>query len=99
MYKFLCGNMISCLGYISSEFLGDSMLHILGTNKIMILLYLFPPRLWDLEKQIKQLRNYRDNYQAFCKWVYDAKRRQDSLESMKFGDSNTVMRFLNEQKV
>uniref|UniRef100_G3TU65 Desmoplakin n=1 Tax=Loxodonta africana TaxID=9785 RepID=G3TU65_LOXAF len=55
-------------------------------------------RLWDLEKQIKQLRNYRDNYQAFCKWLYDAKRRQDSLESMKFGDSNTVMRFLNEQK-
>lgn len=56
-------------------------------------------RLWDLEKQIKQLRNYRDNYQTFCKWLYDAKRRQDSLESMKFGDSNTVMRFLNEQKV
>lgn len=55
-------------------------------------------RLWDLEKQIKQLRNYRDNYQAFCKWLYDAKRRQDALESMKFGDSNTVMRFLNEQK-
>ncbi|XP_017900895.1 PREDICTED: desmoplakin, partial [Capra hircus] len=55
-------------------------------------------RLWDLEKQIKQLRNYRDNYQTFCKWLYDAKRRQDSLESMKFGDSNTVMRFLNEQK-
>ncbi|KAK1339689.1 hypothetical protein QTO34_018244 [Cnephaeus nilssonii] len=55
-------------------------------------------KLWDLEKQIKQLRNYRDNYQAFCKWLYDAKRRQDSLESMKFGDSNTVMRFLNEQK-
>lgn len=50
-------------------------------------------RLWDLEKQIKQLRNYRDNYQTFCKWLYDAKRRQDSLESMKFGDSNTVMRF------
>uniref|UniRef100_A0A4X1SI11 Desmoplakin n=1 Tax=Sus scrofa TaxID=9823 RepID=A0A4X1SI11_PIG len=55
-------------------------------------------RLWDLEKQIKQLRNYRDNYQAFCKWLYDAKRRQDNLESMKFGDSSTVLRFLNEQK-
>lgn len=58
-----------------------------------------PHRLWDLEKQIKQLRNYRDNYQGFCKWLYDAKRRQDALESMKFSDSNTVMRYLNEQKV
>lgn len=65
----------------------------------LIILYIFSRRLWDLEKQIKQLRNYRDNYQSFCKWLYDAKRRQDSLESMKFGDSNTVMRFLNEQKV
>eukprot|EP00070_Physeter_catodon_P027794 XP_028334688.1 desmoplakin [Physeter catodon] len=55
-------------------------------------------RLWDLEKQIKQLRNYRDNYQTFCKWLCDAKRCQDNLESMKFGDSNMVMRFLNEQK-
>ena len=66
---------------------------------MIILLSLIFTRLWDLEKQIKQLRNYRDNYQTFCKWLYDAKRRQDSLESMKFGDSNTVMRFLNEQKV
>lgn len=72
---------------------------ILETDKrVSIILSIFP-RLWDLEKQIKQLRNYRDNYQSFCKWLYDAKRRQDSLESMKFGDSNTVMRFLNEQKV
>ncbi|NWX36150.1 DESP protein, partial [Notiomystis cincta] len=55
-------------------------------------------RSWDLERQIKQLKTYRDLYQALCKWICDAKRRQDSIESMKLCDSNTIMRYLHDQK-
>lgn len=56
-------------------------------------------RSWDLERQIKQLKTYRDLYQALCKWICDAKRRQDSIESMKLCDSNSIMRYLHDQKV
>lgn len=55
-------------------------------------------RSWDLERQIKQLKTYRDLYQALCKWICDAKRRQDSIESTKLCDSNTIMRYLHDQK-
>ena len=59
----------------------------------------FFSRSWDLERPIKQLKTYRDLYQALCKWICDAKRRQDSIESMKLCDSNTIMRYLHDQKV
>uniref|UniRef100_A0A8C9L6C7 Desmoplakin n=1 Tax=Serinus canaria TaxID=9135 RepID=A0A8C9L6C7_SERCA len=55
-------------------------------------------RSWDLERQIKQLKTYRDLYQALSKWMCDAKRRQDAIESMKLCDSNTIMRYLHDQK-
>lgn len=61
--------------------------------------FFFFSRSWDLERQIKQLKTYRDLYQALCKWICDAKRRQDSIESMKLCDSNTIMRYLHDQKV
>uniref|UniRef100_A0A8D0GP55 Desmoplakin n=1 Tax=Sphenodon punctatus TaxID=8508 RepID=A0A8D0GP55_SPHPU len=43
-------------------------------------------RSWDLEKQVKH------------KWICDARRRQDSIEAIKLGDCNTVLRYLHEQK-
>ncbi|XP_074843814.1 desmoplakin isoform X4 [Carettochelys insculpta] len=55
-------------------------------------------RSWDLERQVKQLKMYRDLYQALNKWICDAKRRQDAIESVKLGDCNTIMRYSHEQK-
>ncbi|CAJ0930623.1 unnamed protein product [Ranitomeya imitator] len=55
-------------------------------------------RSWELEKQGKQLRNYRDMYQALSKWITDTKQKIDVLESAKLSDANTVTRYLNEQK-
>ncbi|XP_029446471.1 desmoplakin isoform X2 [Rhinatrema bivittatum] len=55
-------------------------------------------RSWELEKQGKELRNYRELYQVLSKWISDTKHRQDMIESAKFPDSHTVMRYLNEQK-
>ncbi|CAH2284271.1 desmoplakin isoform X2 [Pelobates cultripes] len=55
-------------------------------------------RSWELEKQGKQLRNYRDLHQALSKWISDTKHKQDTLESAKLTDSTAVARYLNEQK-
>ncbi|XP_032624497.1 desmoplakin isoform X3 [Chelonoidis abingdonii] len=55
-------------------------------------------RSWDLERQVKQLKTYRDLYQALNKWICDAKRRQDAIEAVKLGDCNTIMRYSHEQK-
>ncbi|KAJ1200612.1 hypothetical protein NDU88_004435 [Pleurodeles waltl] len=55
-------------------------------------------RSWELEKQGKQLRNYRQLWQGLSKWISDTKHRQDIIESTKLIDSNTVSRYLNEQK-
>ncbi|KAM9307873.1 desmoplakin [Gastrophryne carolinensis] len=55
-------------------------------------------RSWELEKQGKQLSNYRDIYGSFSKWISDTKHKQDVLESAKLSDANSVARYLNEQK-
>ncbi|XP_043364283.1 desmoplakin isoform X4 [Dermochelys coriacea] len=55
-------------------------------------------RSWDLERQVKLLKTYRDLYQVLNKWICDAKRRQDAIESVKLGDCNTIMRYSHEQK-
>ncbi|XP_030064734.1 desmoplakin isoform X1 [Microcaecilia unicolor] len=55
-------------------------------------------RSWELDKESKQLRNYRELYQALSRWICDAKSRQDTIESAKFPDAHSVMRYLNEQK-
>ncbi|XP_078544197.1 desmoplakin isoform X2 [Lissotriton helveticus] len=56
-------------------------------------------RSWELEKQGKQLRNYRQLWQGLSRWIGDTKHRQDVIESTKLVDSNTVSRYLNEQKI
>lgn len=65
----------------------------------MLILHCVSFRSWDLEKQVKQLRTYRDLYQVLNKWIFDARRRQDAIETMKLSDVSTVMRYLQEQKV
>nr|XP_033790624.1 desmoplakin isoform X2 [Geotrypetes seraphini] len=55
-------------------------------------------RSWELEKESKQLRNFRELYQTLSKWIVDAKNRQDTIESAKFSDAHAVGRYLNEQK-
>ncbi|XP_073487117.1 desmoplakin isoform X2 [Aquarana catesbeiana] len=55
-------------------------------------------RSWELEKQGKQLKNYRDMYQALMRWIGDTKHKQDALESSKLTDASSVARYVNEQK-
>ncbi|XP_039609316.1 desmoplakin isoform X5 [Polypterus senegalus] len=55
-------------------------------------------RLWDLEKQLKQLKYYRDNKDAVNNWINVTKQRQDSLMSASFGDSKALIENLNDQK-
>ncbi|MBN3293126.1 DESP protein, partial [Polypterus senegalus] len=54
--------------------------------------------LWDLEKQLKQLKYYRDNKDAVNNWINVTKQRQDSLMSASFGDSKALIENLNDQK-
>ncbi|XP_064409493.1 desmoplakin isoform X7 [Latimeria chalumnae] len=55
-------------------------------------------RLWDLEKQSKQLQYYRDLYQLNSKWIDETRHKQDALQSAKFEDIKTIMEYLNEQR-
>ncbi|XP_028659796.1 desmoplakin-A isoform X4 [Erpetoichthys calabaricus] len=55
-------------------------------------------RLWDLEKQLKQLKYYRDNKDTVNNWINVTKQRQDSLMSASFGDSKALIENLNDQK-
>uniref|UniRef100_A0A8C5P9V3 Desmoplakin n=1 Tax=Leptobrachium leishanense TaxID=445787 RepID=A0A8C5P9V3_9ANUR len=55
-------------------------------------------RSWELEKQGKQLRHYRDLHQTLSRWISDTKQKQDNLESAKLTDSTIVARYMNEQK-
>ncbi|XP_053570695.1 desmoplakin isoform X4 [Bombina bombina] len=55
-------------------------------------------RSWELEKQGKQLRNYRDMYQNVSKWISDTKHKQDIIESAKLSDANTIARYITDQK-
>lgn len=56
-------------------------------------------RSWELEKQGKQLSNYRDMYQSLSKWIGDTKQKLDVLETAKLTDAHAVARSINEQKV
>ncbi|XP_077348280.1 desmoplakin isoform X3 [Lithobates pipiens] len=55
-------------------------------------------RSWELEKQGKQLKIFRDMYQALMRWIGDTKHKQDALESSKLTDASSVARYVNEQK-
>lgn len=58
----------------------------------------FLSRLWDLEKQEKQLDHYQQCNTSLEDWMDNARKRQDSLQMSKFTDIQTLMGYLNQQK-
>ncbi|XP_038819796.1 desmoplakin-like [Salvelinus namaycush] len=56
-------------------------------------------RVWDLEKQEKQLRHFQQSSGVVDQWIDNAKQRQDTLQAAKFSDIQAVMEHLNQQKV
>lgn len=58
----------------------------------------FLSRLWDLEKQEKQLDHYQQNSTSLEQWIDNARKRQDTLQTAKFTDIQTLMDHLNQQK-
>eukprot|EP00063_Salmo_salar_P071658 XP_014046493.1 PREDICTED: desmoplakin-like [Salmo salar] len=56
-------------------------------------------RVWDLEKQEKQLRHFQQSSGVVDQWIDNAKQRQDTLQAAKFSDIQALMEHLNQQKV
>ncbi|XP_059914394.1 desmoplakin-A-like isoform X1 [Gadus macrocephalus] len=56
-------------------------------------------RLWDLEKQDKELRDYHKTSSNLETWIDNTRIRQDSLQTVKFTDIPALMDHLNQQKV
>ncbi|KAF7668464.1 hypothetical protein LDENG_00008080 [Lucifuga dentata] len=55
-------------------------------------------RVWDLEKQEKQLKHYQQTSESMEQWINNARKRQDSLQMAKLSDVQTLMDHLNQQK-
>uniref|UniRef100_A0A8C5GN83 Desmoplakin a n=1 Tax=Gouania willdenowi TaxID=441366 RepID=A0A8C5GN83_GOUWI len=55
-------------------------------------------RVWDLEKQEKQLQHYQKSSTSLNEWIDNARKRQDSLQTAKLCDIQTLMDHLNQQK-
>lgn len=55
-------------------------------------------RVWDLEKQEKQLKHYQQCSTSLEDWIHNARKRQDTLQSAKLSDIQTLMDRLNQQK-
>ncbi|XP_060900761.1 desmoplakin-A isoform X2 [Labrus mixtus] len=55
-------------------------------------------RVWDLEKQEKQLKHYQQSSTSLEQWVDNARKRQDTLQMVKLNDVQTLMDHLNQQK-
>ncbi|XP_074507517.1 desmoplakin-A isoform X2 [Sebastes fasciatus] len=55
-------------------------------------------RVWDLEKQEKQLNHYQQSSTQLDQWINNARNRQDTLQSVKLSDIQTLMDHLNQQK-
>ncbi|XP_071773140.2 desmoplakin-A isoform X2 [Centroberyx gerrardi] len=55
-------------------------------------------RVWDLEKQEKQLKHYQQTSTSLEGWIDNARKRQDSLQTTKLSDIQTLMDHLNQQK-
>lgn len=55
-------------------------------------------RLWDLEKQEKQLNHYQQSSTSLEQWMDNARKRQDTLQMAKLSDIQTLMDHLNQQK-
>uniref|UniRef100_UPI0037E8B549 desmoplakin-A isoform X1 n=1 Tax=Semicossyphus pulcher TaxID=241346 RepID=UPI0037E8B549 len=55
-------------------------------------------RMWDLEKQEKQLTHYQQGSTSLEQWIDNARKRQDTLQMVKLNDVQTLMDHLNQQK-
>ncbi|KAM6920668.1 desmoplakin-A-like isoform 2-T2 [Lycodopsis pacificus] len=55
-------------------------------------------RVWDLEKQEKQLNHYQQSSTLLQQWIDNARKRQDALQTVKLSDIQTLMDHLNQQK-
>uniref|UniRef100_A0A8C2YXI4 Desmoplakin n=1 Tax=Cyclopterus lumpus TaxID=8103 RepID=A0A8C2YXI4_CYCLU len=55
-------------------------------------------RVWDLEKQEKQLGHYQQSSTLLQQWIDNARKRQDTLQAVKLNDVQTLMDHLNKQK-
>ncbi|KAK5860025.1 hypothetical protein PBY51_021534 [Eleginops maclovinus] len=55
-------------------------------------------RVWDLEKQEKQVQHYQQSSNFLEQWINNARKRQDTLQTVKISDIQTLMDHLNQQK-
>lgn len=55
-------------------------------------------RMWDLEKQEKQLKHYQQSSTSLEQWIDNARKRQDTLQAAKLSDIQTLVDHLNQQK-
>ncbi|XP_024129919.1 desmoplakin isoform X2 [Oryzias melastigma] len=55
-------------------------------------------RMWDLDKQEKQLIQYQQSSSSLEQWMDNARKRQDALQLVKLNDIQTLMSHLNQQK-
>ncbi|XP_028448347.1 desmoplakin-A isoform X2 [Perca flavescens] len=55
-------------------------------------------RVWDLEKQEKQLTHYQQSSTQLQQWIDNARKRQDTLQTVKLSNIQTLMDHLNQQK-
>uniref|UniRef100_A0A672L9J7 Desmoplakin n=1 Tax=Sinocyclocheilus grahami TaxID=75366 RepID=A0A672L9J7_SINGR len=55
-------------------------------------------RVWDLEKQEKQLNHYKQTNSMINKWIQETRQRQDALQITKFNSLDSLMDQLNQQK-
>uniref|UniRef100_A0A8C7YUK4 Desmoplakin a n=1 Tax=Oryzias sinensis TaxID=183150 RepID=A0A8C7YUK4_9TELE len=55
-------------------------------------------RIWDLDKQEKQLIQYQQSSSTLEQWLENARKRQDALQLVKLNDIQTLMNHLNQQK-
>uniref|UniRef100_A0A8B9KEG4 Desmoplakin a n=1 Tax=Astyanax mexicanus TaxID=7994 RepID=A0A8B9KEG4_ASTMX len=58
----------------------------------------FNSRLWDLEKQEKQLKHYHQSSSQLSDWIDGARQRLDGLQTAKFSSVQSLMDQLNQQK-
>ncbi|XP_037537237.1 desmoplakin, partial [Nematolebias whitei] len=55
-------------------------------------------RMWDLDKQKNQLTQYQQNKTSLEHWIDNARKRQDTLQTVKINDIQLLMDHLNQQK-
>ncbi|XP_026881504.2 desmoplakin isoform X1 [Electrophorus electricus] len=55
-------------------------------------------RLWDLEKQEKQVKHYQQSSSQLSQWMDNTSQRLDGMQASKFSSMNALLEHLNQQK-